>query len=146
MASNFYLYVGSDILIHALSERYLRPEDQMTTHLLEMLGQAGTTLVLAEPVLDEVHRNLEIADWEFGNYFADLMPYMTRDIARHASKILIRAFLYARLNPVVPGMRPSGWRNYVEQFCSYEDLHRASGRDELRRYLINKFSMRFESR
>jgi hypothetical protein len=56
MASNFYLYVGSDILIHVLSERYIRPEDQMTTHLLAMLGQAGTTLVLAEPVLDEVHR------------------------------------------------------------------------------------------
>ena len=31
MASDFYLYVGSDILIHALSERYLRKEDQMTT-------------------------------------------------------------------------------------------------------------------
>lgn len=145
MASDFYLYVGSDILVHTLSERCLNPEDRMTTHLLEMLSQAGATLVLAEPELDEVHSNLEISDWEFINHFAEFESYMTVDLARHASKILIRSYFYAKLDPVNPTLRPKGWRSYIEQFCSYKNLHNAAGKAETKDYFLNKFDMKFES-
>lgn len=146
MASDFYLYVGADILIHALSERYLRPEDRMTTHLLEMLARMGATLVLAEPVVGEVHANLATSDFEFRNHYAEIEPYVTVDLARHCSKILIRAYFYARLDPVDKQLRPAGWRSYVEQFCTYKDLHTATGQEELKDYFLNKFSMRYESR
>jgi hypothetical protein len=146
MASDFYLYIGADILIHALSERYLRPEDQMTTNLLQMLAQAGAHLVLAEPALDEVHSNLETSDWEYQNYFSAVDAHVTVDIARHASKILIRAYFYARLLPADKRNQPRNWQHYIEQFCSYEHLHRPNGKDEIKSYLINKFKMRYESR
>ncbi len=109
MASDFYLYVGSDILIHALSERYLRKEDQMTTNLLAMLAQAGATLVLSEPVIEEVHKNLETSDWEFANFFSWDEAHVTTEVARHAPKILIRAYFYAKLNPPTGIKPPMSW-------------------------------------
>lgn len=109
MASDFYLYVGADILIHALSERYLRPQDQMTTNLLQMLAQAGTHLVLAEPVIEEVHKNLETSDWEYRNYFSAIDAHVTVDVARHSPKILIRSYFYARLIPPDKKNSPKNW-------------------------------------
>lgn len=146
MASDFYLYVGADILIHALSERYLRPEDQMTTNLLYMLAQAGAKLVLAEPVVEEVHSNLETSDWEFQNFFSQIQGHVTVDVARHSSKILIRAYFYARLSPPDKKLAPTSWSNYIEQFCHYNDLHHAKGRQQLKSYLLNKFKMQYEPR
>lgn len=146
MASDFYLYVGADILIHALSERFLRPEDRMTTNLLQMLAQAGARLVLAEPVMDEVHRNLETSDWEYQNYFSAIDAHVTLDVARHAPKILIRSYFYARLSPPNEKDVPANWQHFIQQFCAYQQLHEPSGRDELRSYLINKFNMRYEPR
>jgi hypothetical protein len=146
MASDFYLYIGSDILIHALSERYLRKEDQMTTNLLAMLAQAGATLVLSEPVVDEVHGNLKTSDLEFENYFSAVEAHVTTDVARHASKILIRAYFYAKLNPPVGVKPPTSWNNYINQFCTPNELHTLKGREELKGYLLNKFKMQYESR
>ena len=48
MTADFVLYIGSDIIIRALSERYLRPEDQMTVNILHILREAGSTLILTE--------------------------------------------------------------------------------------------------
>jgi hypothetical protein len=146
MASDFYLYVGSDILIHALSERYLRKEDQMTTNLLSMLAQAGATLVLSEPVIEEVHSNLETSDWEFANYFSWNEAHVNTELARHASKILIRSYFYAKLNPPASIKPPTSWNNYINQFCTYDDLHDPKGRHELKGYLLNKFKMKYEAR
>jgi hypothetical protein len=146
MASDFYLYVGSDILIHALSERYLRKEDQMTTNLLAMLAQAGATLVLSEPVIEEVHKNLETSDWEFTNYFSWNEAHVTLEVARHAPKILIRAYFYAKLDPPTGIKAPTNWNSYINQFCTYDDLHSATGLQELKGYLLNKFQMKYEPR
>lgn len=146
MAANFYLYVGADILIHVLSERNLRPEDRMTTHLLEMLGKMGATLVLAEAVLNEVHSNLVTSDFEFKNHYMEVEPYMTIDLARHCSKILIRAYFYARLSPADKRLRPAGWQSYIDQFVTYKQLHSINGEQELKDYLLAKFGMKYEAR
>ena len=44
MASDFYLYVGSDIIVQVLSERYLLPADQMMTNTLNIIRDAGGKL------------------------------------------------------------------------------------------------------
>jgi hypothetical protein len=46
LAGDFYLYVGADILVRALSERYLQPKDQVIRNTLAMAREAGATLVL----------------------------------------------------------------------------------------------------
>lgn len=147
MNSNFYLYVGSDLLIRCLSERYLAPEDQITRNMLRMSAQAGATLVLAEPVLEEVVSHLRGTDREYRNYVQPAEAHVDMHMARHASRILIRSYFYARLaqtDESVP--RPSNWDAYINQFCDVADLHRPAALAQLRVYLQAELSLSFESR
>lgn len=145
MSSNLVLFVGTDILIRALSERYLRKEDQMTCNMLYMLRDAGADLILAQPVVEEVHTHLQNTDWEFQNDFMETERHVSIDIARHSPKILIRAYFYARLQPL-PGVDgPREWRSFINQICNYQALHSPRGRDQVRKYLSERFSLKFIS-
>ena len=145
MSASLVLLVGTDILIRALSERYLRPEDQMTCNMLGILKDAGADLVLAEPVVEEIHTHIMNTDLEFQLDFMEIEPYVDFEIARHASKILIRAYLYARLRPVEGVSRPTGWKAFIGQVCEYGILRSKLGRDQIRRYLMERFGMRYVS-
>ena len=144
MSADFVLYVGADILVRALSERYLRQEDQMTVNMLNILRDAGSSLVLTEAALEEVHSHLEGTDWEFQNYFMTIEPFVTKELVRHTPKILIRSYFYARIDPLLDE-RPAGWRSFIDQMCNYEDLHSQRGRKQLQTYLQVKFGMEFVS-
>lgn len=146
MASDFYLYVGSDLIVRSLSERYVRPEDQRVRTLLTMLAEAGATLVLAEPVLEEVMNHLRTTMFEYQNYFAGNEQGVTHELVRNSPKILIRAYFYAKLDPP-PGVKsPSTWESYVQQFCTPDRIGRRDGMEELRRYLQSTFKMVYEAR
>ena len=142
LLTDTYLYVGTDILITALSERFVQPEDQHTRNLLRAASKAGTTLVLIAPVLEEVRGHLQISDKEYRDFVAP-MGESYFEIAYHAPRILIRAFLYAQVLPVQ--YRPRSWESFIGQFCDYSDLNRPSGLTQLRRYLMSEFGMHFES-
>ena len=145
MSSTLVLFVGTDILIRALSERYLRKEDQMTCNMLCMMKDAGADLILTQPVVEEVHSHLENTDREFQNDFMETEPYITIDVARHSPKILIRSYFYARLRPL-PGVNgPQGWKSFIRQVCDYVALHDQRGRDQIRKYLGERFALRFVS-
>lgn len=53
MSKHLTLYVGSDLLVRAISEFYLLPEDQMTVNALKIIKQAGSRLILTESMLEE---------------------------------------------------------------------------------------------
>lgn len=145
MTADFYLYVGSDIIIRALSERYLEPADQMTRTTLTMLAEAGTTLVLSEPVLDEVVGHLRATDHEFNNFVAPVESSINIEMARNAGRILIRSYLYARLEPKTSAA-PQSWEAYVGQFCDMDVLHKPAALGQVRQYLQAQFNLRFESK
>jgi hypothetical protein len=146
MASDFYLYVGADLIVRALSERYVRPEDQRVRTLLKMVVEAGSRLILTEPVLDEVLQHLISTDYEFRTYFASQESKVTYQIARNSPKILIRAYLYARLDPPEGLVPPASWTAYLHQFCDPIKLNRPEGKEDLKRYLMSAFKMQYESR
>lgn len=116
MSGNFVLLIGSDIIIRALSERYLPEADQMTVNMLRILRASGSKLLLTRMVVDEVHAHLEGSDYEFINVFADLEPYMTPEIVRHSKKILIRSYFYARFDRSSK-VRPAGWKSFLGLTC-----------------------------
>jgi hypothetical protein len=145
MSGDFVLYVGADLIIQALSERYLLPEDQMATNTLKILKDAGATLILSEPALDEVKGHLVASDAEFSAYYMSVEQYVTMEHARHASKVLIRAYFYSKLAPMGNIRPPAGWKSYIGQLCSYGDLHRETGKQELKHYLLDRFRMEFAS-
>ena len=143
MSSNFVLFVGTDILVRALSERYLPDEDQMTVNMLRILAEAGSTLILTHMTVEEVHAHIKATDLEFRNWYHDIEIKIDREVARHASKILIRAYLHARLDPLTE-RSPSSWQRFIGQICSHTDLDRDSvSRDQIRLYLIEKFQMEY---
>lgn len=147
MAGDFYLYVGSDLLVRALAERYLLPQDQSTRNALKLMKQLGATLVLAEPVLDEVHTHIGAADYEFQNKYRLLEPHAkTEYIFRNSDRILIRAYFYARYTPPAGIQSPRNWNEYIEQFCDSQALREAYGREQLRNYFTSEFGLTYESR
>ena len=133
MSSNFVLYVGSDLIVRALSERFLNPDDQMTHNLFKILKAAGSELILTEAALTELLTHLQAQDLEFTNNYQSVERELSLDFVRHIGRLLIRAYFYARLDPEPGQERPRDWPSFIEQFSSYPDLHKAGGRDSLRR-------------
>lgn len=144
MAGDFYLYVGSDQLVRALSEICLDEADKVVTNTLKMAAQAGATLVLTESALDEIVHHLRGCDMEFQNTFADIEDSVSYDLARSSPKIMVRAYMYSRLSRKKGS--PTSWPAFINQFCSYTDLHRAQSFQAIRRYLQGEFSMIFKDR
>lgn len=145
MSSSFVLFVGTDILIRSLSERYLPKEDQMTCNMLEMLRDAGADLILAQPVVEEIHSHLKNTDREFRNDFRNTERYVSIEVARHSPKILIRTYFYAQLRPLEGIDAPKGWRSFIDQVCDYDLLHEPRGSDQVKKYLAERFSLQFIS-
>lgn len=146
MTADFHLYVGSDILIRALSERYLRPEDQMTRNMLKMAREAGAELILTEPVLEEVVGHLRMSDDVFQAEYAGKDDYLPTEFTRHIDQILIRAYFYARNETERHQGSSRSWEHYVNQFCDYGVLHRGDGKRALLDYLCSEFFMTFQDR
>lgn len=146
MAADFYLYVGSDLIVRAFSERYLHPADQITRNTLKIIKQAGGILVLTEPVLDEVVHNLIGANFEFINHYSSVEHNINLDIARQSSKILIRSYFYGKLSPPEGIPPPRSWENFIGQFCDYTDLQRPSGKESIKLYLQAEFNFIYEDK
>lgn len=138
------LYVGADLLVRALSERYVPDDNQFTRRTLLMAKRLGAKLVLTDPILEEVVGNLRAADYEFRNHFEAIEAHVNDLMARNASKIMVRAYFYARLDPDRQN-RPTSWPSFISQFCRFEDLHRPSAIDQLRRYLQLTYGLQYDS-
>lgn len=138
MSAAFNLFLGSDILVKALSERYLDKEDQVARNLLKMASATGISMYLSECVLEEVYTHIRGTYYEFINYFSEIEPYVTREIARNSDKILIRSYFYAKLEGKI-----SSWKSYLEQFITYSHVQDQDGKEELRKYLLSEYNLRF---
>ena len=146
MSSALVLFIGTDILVRALSERYLQEEDKMTCNMLKMLQDAGSQLVLTQQVVEEVHSHLENTDWEFRDDFMRTEPYVTIDVARHSRRILIRAYFYAKEHTIPNVGKPRGWESFISQVCDFNALHnKKDGYRQIKKYFIEKFNMKFMS-
>lgn len=143
MINQTWLYVGADVLVTALSERYVPREDQHTRNLLRVVQEAGAQLILTEPVLNELHGHLKGTDEEYRAYVQSVESHITYEMARNAPKILIRAYLYTRVFGIDNG--PKSWEQYINQFCDYPNLYKPEGFRQLQIYLVNEFGLRFEN-
>ena len=115
----------------------------MTVNMLRILREAGSTLVLTQTVVEEIQAHLAASDAEFRSDFLAVEPYVDKTIARHASKILIRAYFYAKLS-TLRDESPSGWTSYIGQICTYKDLQKKNkSRRQVGHYLIEKFGFEY---
>lgn len=146
MAANFQLYVGADLIVRAFSEKYLHIEDRQTTNTLKIVHNAGSRLILTEPVLEEVYGHLKHTDSNFRDYYQKLEANVTLPIAQNFPEILIRAYFYARLNPPEGVTAPTNWGQFIDQFTDYSRLQEQGGKEALRRYLMATYNMIYEDK
>jgi hypothetical protein len=121
LVGDFYLYVGSDVIIRALSEHMLPEADQMMKNTLVAAARHGATLVLAAPVLEEVVHHLRACDHEYRNHIAGREAHMSYELMREVPHIMLRAYLYAYGNDDLGDRRPRSWQSFVKRFCDPDD-------------------------
>jgi hypothetical protein len=141
MTQKFCLYVGTDVLLIALTERYVPEVDRRARTMLQLASRTGAKLYLSEPILDELISHIRATDFEFRNHYSEIEPYMNQALARHSDRILIRTYFYAKFGGSI-----KGWKAFIGQFCTWDNLHNQSGKDDLRSYLISEFGLEYVSR
>lgn len=143
MGGNFRLLVGSDLLVKAISERYLERDCQQVSNILRVCKQLGSELVLTEPSLNEVFTHLHAADLEFRNHYAEQESYLKDAEISECNRIMIRAYLHARHTKG----GPDSWRGFVDQLTDPDGLRNKadSARQALRALLVQRYGMTYMS-
>lgn len=144
MSGKFRLLVGADILVKALSETFLPSEHRHVTNLLKVAKACGATLILAEPVVNEVFTHLHATHLEFRNYYSDQEPYISPALASQSDRIMIRTYFYAKLLTKAV----TGWRSFIEMFVEFDDLANKTSRGEsqLQAFLCKTYGLESISR
>jgi hypothetical protein len=144
MKSNMVLYVGSDIIIRALAETLLDQSMQKIQTTLDIIVSAGGELIITEPAIDEVFHHLHGTCLEFENHYAEVEPIIPEEIIPEINRILIRCYLYARTSKTQKKIK--GWRSFIGQFVSYEDIRGGRNIESLKNYLCSRYKLQYESR
>jgi hypothetical protein len=145
LAHSLSLIVGSDILVRALSEACVRPENQATQNTLRMLARAGATLFLTEQVFDEVYGNIHAADLEFENHYRPWEKMATLAETQQSDRILIRAYFYSKLEPQRHAKSCSNWEQFLALFGEPRWFRAEDGKDTFAAFLQRKFDLKFIS-
>jgi len=142
MTAKFRLFLGSDVLVMALSERFLPTENQTARNLLKIASQTGAKLYLSECVLNEIYTHISATHWEFVNNIKNKEENIEIDVIKHSDRILIRSYFYAKKENKI-----NSWNNYIDQFLSIKYIEKSlnQGIDDLRRYLISEYNLVFVS-
>ncbi|WP_343684117.1 hypothetical protein [Asticcacaulis sp.] len=142
MSGRFRLLVGADMLVKAISEHFLKPEDRIVDKLLKACVEMGCELTLTECVLEEVYTHLHAVDLEYRNHYMDQEKYMKDTTSLESNKILLRAYFYNR------SKYDGGWDGFINSMVSPKNLRAVNetGRRELHGLLTQRYQMKFISR
>lgn len=138
--ANFKLLVGTDLIIRAMSERFLSKENQMTRNLFKMANEAGIKLYLSENAFDGVLKHIIVTDNEYRHHILPREAYITRELIRESPQILIRTYYHAKGEGYT-----KSWSQFISEFITYKQLHVYSGEEELKTYITQQFGMEFIS-
>ena len=143
MTGRFRLLVGTDILVKALSEVCLLEESQTVTNLLRVAHEAGATLALSEPVLEELFTHVVAANQEFKNHYAAREGFINNAVAGQSARILIRAYFHAKSAGKV-----KSWGQFINIFVDFDSLNSNSvnASAQLGAFLSKRFGMQYLSR
>jgi hypothetical protein len=118
----------------------------MTQNTLRILKTLSAELILSEHVLLEVYTHIRSADREFDGFYRCWDRHVTLEEAKQSSRILIRAYYYARLEPAAHARSPRSWDEFLSQFGDPGWFREDGGERPFAAYLRNKFNLTFLSR
>lgn len=144
MAGHFRFYVGSDVLVQTLAERFQPEEQKLFSNTLRLIRSAGGKLLLAEPVLEEVHHHLIAADQEFKHHYLDCEEAITPDNFEFINRPLIRAYFQGKFS--TQKNLPRNWLQFLNNYCDPREINSEAANEDLRKYLMTEMGMEFENR
>lgn len=141
MGGNFRLFVGSDMLVKAISEQLLPEEVRHVELLLNVCVSIGAKLILTETVIEEIFTHLHAVDLEFNNHYREHEQFLKKDAISECDRILIRAYFYGKFS----NNKKTTWDIFLNQFITPNNLRsrRPAGQAELIGFLSAKFGMEY---
>jgi hypothetical protein len=115
VASKLNVYVCTSILIPAMSEILLAPENRRHWNLLKGAHDAGVTLVINETIVGELISHLQMVVNKYEDFYKDDEKiYLANEIQTlYVDEILIRAFFYAKMRGEV-----SSFHDFIDNFVT----------------------------
>ncbi len=114
LANKLRIYVGTSIIIPALSEIYIEKESRRYTNLLLGARNTGVQLIINEAILSELVAHFRMIKRIFTEDYKGREEVFTDDLSViYIREIMIRAFFYSRLRGQV-----DTFNNFLGRFIS----------------------------
>ena len=139
LASKLNVYVCTSIIIPALSEIFLAPENQRHTNLLKGAWKSGVRLVINETILKELCGHFEKLHKRYQDYYENNEDiYLDNEMqTTYINEVMIRAYYYSKSRG-----RVDNFDNFIDNFTN-PDLSRTS--EDLIIYLEDNFGIKYVS-
>jgi len=137
MAARLRIYVGTSIIIPALSEYFLQPQNRRHWNLLIGASRKGVRLVVNNTILNELVAHFRRILGRYKDLFEnEENTYLDDEIQTlYVDEIIIRAYFYAKREKKI-----SSFNAFIDLFVS-PDLRTA--REELTTFLNDTFGITF---
>jgi len=139
LASKLNVYVGTSILVPALSEIYLDAQNRRHWNLLKGANLAGVKLLVNEIIIDELVRHFQWVKYQYRKMYRDIEHiYLDSEIETlYVDEIMIRAYLYAKMRKQVD--------NFNEFLNNYVDSDLSSAREDIIEFLKIEFGITYDT-
>jgi len=138
LASKLKIYVGTSILIPALSEIYLDKNKRRYWNLLEGAHLAGVQLTINQTILDELANHFGMIRHIFKCQYKNVENVYLEDelLTVYIDEILIRAYFYSKSRGKV-----NNFNDFLSNFAhpNLSNIHR-----DLKGFLFDEFNIDFE--
>jgi uncharacterized protein (DUF2164 family) len=138
IASQLKIYVGTSILIPALSEIFLEPKKRRYWNLLLGAHQSGVKIFINQTILNELVNHFGMIRHKYKTLFKPVeQVYLTDEMSTYyVDEIMIRAYLYSKRRGKV-----DSFNDFIQEFAhpSLNDAHR-----DLRNFLEEEFNIQYE--
>jgi len=137
MAGKLTVYVCTSILIPAMSEIYLEPQNKRHWNLLKGAFDMGVTLVVNDTILNELCGHFQMITKRFRDVYQrnEAIYISSEETTLYIDEILIRAYFYARIRGQV-----SSFEQFLDNFVT-PDLK--LGKEELMAWLKEEFGITY---
>ena len=137
LASKLNIYVGTSIIIPALSERFLKPQNRRYTNLLINTQKVGVKLFINEPILSELVAHFKMIRQIYEEtYEGNDHIYCTEAGMQTVSDIMIRAYYHAFNKNQV-----NHFAQYISKFVS-PAMNRLA--EDLTSWLYTEFGIKYQ--
>ncbi|MEW8523462.1 MAG: hypothetical protein AB2552_10470 [Candidatus Thiodiazotropha endolucinida] len=113
MASQMSIFVCTSILVPALSEIYLEPQNQRYWSLLKAAKSRGVGLLVNDTIISELEFHIQRSLYIYEEEYDGNIDFYRDDVEELIDQILVRAYIYAFKEG-----KTSSYRGFIENFIT----------------------------